>query len=114
MLIYNRFIVLLALAGLVAMFHDGFTRPKDHIIGARVVDAEDEGARGARDAVEEDALERGDRREPVHVVQVEVREDRHRRRIPREGAVGLVRLGDEKRRSRFSGHTVTRSDGVTV
>lgn len=36
MLIYNRFIVLLALAGLVAMFHDGFTRPKDHIIGALV------------------------------------------------------------------------------
>lgn len=36
MLIFNRFILIVAAAGLVAMFHDGFTEPADHIIGALV------------------------------------------------------------------------------
>lgn len=36
MLIYNRFILIVAAAGLVAMFHDGFTKPADHVIGALV------------------------------------------------------------------------------
>jgi len=36
MLIYNRFVILLALAGLITMFHDSYTRPQDHIIGALV------------------------------------------------------------------------------
>lgn len=36
MLIYNRFILLLAAGGLVAMFHDSYTTPTDHIIGAMV------------------------------------------------------------------------------
>ncbi len=36
MLIYNRFILIVAAAGLVAMFHDGYTKPADHIIGAMV------------------------------------------------------------------------------
>ena len=34
MLIYNRFILIMAAAGLVAMFHDSFTKPADHVIGA--------------------------------------------------------------------------------
>ena len=36
MLIFNRFVILLALAGLVATFHDSYTRPQDHVIGALV------------------------------------------------------------------------------
>ena len=36
MLIYNRFLFLIAVAGIVTMFHDGFTQPSDHIIGALV------------------------------------------------------------------------------
>lgn len=36
MLIYNRFLLIIAAAGLVAMFHDGFTKPVDHIIGLLV------------------------------------------------------------------------------
>lgn len=34
MLIFNRFVILLALAGLVAMFYDSYTLPRDHVIGA--------------------------------------------------------------------------------
>lgn len=34
MLIFNRFIILLALAGVVAMFFDDYTKPSDHLIGA--------------------------------------------------------------------------------
>ncbi len=33
MLIYNRFVLLLALTGVVTMFHDGYTQPADHVIG---------------------------------------------------------------------------------
>lgn len=36
MLIYNRFLLILAVAGIAAMFLDGFTKPLDHIIGAVV------------------------------------------------------------------------------
>ena len=36
MLIYNRFVLILVAAGLVAMFHDDFTKPADHIIGVLV------------------------------------------------------------------------------
>lgn len=36
MLIYNRFILLLAAAGIVAMFYDRSTKPTEHIIGALV------------------------------------------------------------------------------
>lgn len=36
MLIHNRFVLLLAAAGLIAMFHDDFTKPADHIIGLLV------------------------------------------------------------------------------
>jgi leader peptidase (prepilin peptidase)/N-methyltransferase len=36
MLIFNRFVILLAFAGLITMFHDSYTRPQDHIIGALV------------------------------------------------------------------------------
>ena len=36
MLIFNRFVILLAFAGMITMFHDGYTRPQDHIIGALV------------------------------------------------------------------------------
>lgn len=36
MLIYNRFILLMAVGGFVAMFHDSYTDPVDHIIGALV------------------------------------------------------------------------------
>lgn len=36
MLIYNRFILLIAAGGLVTMFHDGYTKPLDHILGALV------------------------------------------------------------------------------
>ena len=36
MLIYNRFILIMAAAGLVAMFHDSFTKPADHVLGAVV------------------------------------------------------------------------------
>lgn len=36
MLIYNRFVLILAAAGLIAMFHDDFTKPADHIIGVLV------------------------------------------------------------------------------
>ena len=34
MLIYNRFIVLVAIGGVVTMFFDAYTKPLDHIIGA--------------------------------------------------------------------------------
>lgn len=34
MLIYNRFILLMAAGGLVAMFHDSYTTPLDHLLGA--------------------------------------------------------------------------------
>lgn len=34
MLIYNRFVLLIAAAGIVAVFYDSCTRPIDHIIGA--------------------------------------------------------------------------------
>ena len=33
MLIYNRFVLLLALLGVVTMFHDSYTQPADHVIG---------------------------------------------------------------------------------
>ena len=36
MLIYNRFVLLVAAAGLVTMFCDGYTKPADHVIGALV------------------------------------------------------------------------------
>lgn len=36
LLIYNRFLLILAGAGLAAMFFDGFTKPVDHIIGGAV------------------------------------------------------------------------------
>ena len=36
MLIYNRFILIVAAAGLIAMFHDSFTKPGDHVVGALV------------------------------------------------------------------------------
>ncbi|MBR5136906.1 MAG: prepilin peptidase [Clostridia bacterium] len=36
MLIYNRFVLIVAAAGIVAMFHDGYTKPADHVIGALV------------------------------------------------------------------------------
>lgn len=36
MLIYNRFVVMVAAAGIIAMFFDSYTRPIDHIIGAFV------------------------------------------------------------------------------
>ena len=34
MLIYNRFVLLIAAGGLITMFHDGYTKPIDHVIGA--------------------------------------------------------------------------------
>lgn len=34
MLIFNRFIILVALGGVVAIFFDGYTKPLDHVIGA--------------------------------------------------------------------------------
>lgn len=34
MLIYNRFVIMIAAAGLVAMFFDSYTKPVDHLIGA--------------------------------------------------------------------------------
>ena len=36
MLIYNRFVLLVALGGLITMFYDGYTKPLDHVIGALV------------------------------------------------------------------------------
>ena len=36
MLIFNRFIVIVAACGIVSMFFDGYTEPVDHIIGAVV------------------------------------------------------------------------------
>ncbi len=36
MLIYNRFVIILALAGVAAMFCDSYTKPSDHLIGAAV------------------------------------------------------------------------------
>jgi len=36
MLIYNRFILLMAAGGLITMFHDSYTRPEDHLIGALI------------------------------------------------------------------------------
>ena len=36
MLIYNRFILLVAVGGLFSIFEDDFTRPTDHIIGALI------------------------------------------------------------------------------
>lgn len=36
MLIYNRFIILLAGAGIAAIFFDSYTKPADHLIGALV------------------------------------------------------------------------------
>jgi leader peptidase (prepilin peptidase)/N-methyltransferase len=36
MLIFNRFILLIAAAGLITMFHDSYTKPADHVIGALV------------------------------------------------------------------------------
>lgn len=36
MLIYNRFILIMALGGLIAMFYDGYTNPFDHPIGALI------------------------------------------------------------------------------
>ncbi len=36
MLIYNRFVLLVAAAGLITMFHDSYTEPADHVIGALV------------------------------------------------------------------------------
>lgn len=36
MLIYNRFIILIAACGLVTMFHDGYTKPADHVVGALI------------------------------------------------------------------------------
>ena len=36
MLIYNRFTLMIAACGIIAMFHDGYTKPADHIIGALV------------------------------------------------------------------------------
>ncbi len=36
MLIFNRFILLVAVGGMITMFYDSYTRPADHIIGALV------------------------------------------------------------------------------
>lgn len=36
MLIYNRFILIMALGGFIAMFYDGYTNPFDHPIGALI------------------------------------------------------------------------------
>lgn len=36
MLIYNRFVLLVAAGGIIAMFHDSYTSPVDHIIGALI------------------------------------------------------------------------------
>lgn len=36
MLIYNRFILLVAAGGLITMFYDSYTEPADHVIGALV------------------------------------------------------------------------------
>ena len=36
MLIYNRFILIMAACALVMMFHDSFTKPADHVIGALI------------------------------------------------------------------------------
>lgn len=36
MLIYNRFVVLVAAGGLITMFYDSYTKPLDHLIGALV------------------------------------------------------------------------------
>lgn len=36
MLIYNRFILIVAVVGVVVMFLDGYTKPTDHVIGALV------------------------------------------------------------------------------
>ena len=36
MLIFNRFVLIMAACGLVMMFHDDFTKPADHVIGALI------------------------------------------------------------------------------
>lgn len=36
MLIFNRFTIMVAACGLIAMFHDSYTKPADHIVGALV------------------------------------------------------------------------------
>ena len=36
MLIFNRFVLIMAACGLVMMFHDSFTKPADHVIGALI------------------------------------------------------------------------------